>query len=125
MARRAASTAARGSACRSAGRSHACWAARSRSTAPPGEGTTFTLLLPTSATPTPVVLAPVERLADPVVRAAHAERTAELAGHRVLVVDDDVRNVYALTSALEDHGMEVVCASSGKRGLELLDSTPG
>jgi signal transduction histidine kinase len=91
----------------------------------PGEGTTFTLLLPTSATPTPVVLAPVERLADPVVRAAHAERTAELAGHRVLVVDDDVRNVYALTSALEDHGMEVVCASSGKRGLELLDSTPG
>ena len=43
----------------------------------------------------------------------------------MLIVDDDVRNVYALTSALEDHGIEVVCASSGQRGLELLETTPG
>jgi CheY-like chemotaxis protein len=53
------------------------------------------------------------------------EAVGDLAGHRVLVVDDDVRNVYALTSALEEQGMEVVCAGSGKRGLEVLDSTPG
>jgi CheY-like chemotaxis protein len=49
----------------------------------------------------------------------------QLDGATVLIVDDDVRNVYALTSALEDHGVEVVCASSGQRGLELLETTPG
>jgi CheY-like chemotaxis protein len=47
-----------------------------------------------------------------------------LAGKRVLVVDDDVRNVYALTSALEDRGVEVLCAEDGRRGIELLRRTP-
>ena len=41
---------------------------------------------------------------------ARPQRAADLAGRKVLMVDDDVRNVYALTSALEDHGVEVVCA---------------
>jgi CheY-like chemotaxis protein len=42
----------------------------------------------------------------------------------VLLVDDDVRNVYALTSALEDRGVEVLCAEDGRRGIELLRRTP-
>jgi CheY-like chemotaxis protein len=44
----------------------------------------------------------------------------ELADKRVLVVDDDIRNVFALTSALEQHGMKVVHAESGKEAIELL-----
>ena len=47
-----------------------------------------------------------------------------LAGKKVLVVDDDVRNVFAITSALESHKMEVVYAESGKAGLELLERNP-
>jgi CheY-like chemotaxis protein len=43
-----------------------------------------------------------------------------LAGKRVLVVDDDIRNVFALTSALETHGLRVLHADSGKEGIELL-----
>jgi CheY-like chemotaxis protein len=43
------------------------------------------------------------------------------AGRRVLVVDDDVRNVFALTSALEEHGISVVYAENGREGLELLE----
>jgi CheY-like chemotaxis protein len=43
---------------------------------------------------------------------------------KILVVDDDVRNVFALTSALEAHGMEVLYAENGKDGIELLRRTP-
>jgi CheY-like chemotaxis protein len=47
-----------------------------------------------------------------------------LAGRKVLVVDDDVRNIFALTSALESHHMEVVHAENGQEGIDLLKSTP-
>jgi CheY-like chemotaxis protein len=43
-----------------------------------------------------------------------------LAGRTVLVVDDDIRNVFALTSALEAHGLRVIHAESGKEGIDLL-----
>jgi HAMP domain-containing protein/signal transduction histidine kinase/CheY-like chemotaxis protein len=42
------------------------------------------------------------------------------AGRRVLIVDDDVRNVFALTSALEQHGMTVLYAENGREGIERL-----
>ncbi|MGK5556031.1 response regulator [Actinomadura kijaniata] len=48
-----------------------------------------------------------------------------LAGRRVLVVDDDARNVYALASVLELHGAEVVYADNGRAGVAALTSTPG
>jgi HAMP domain-containing protein/CheY-like chemotaxis protein/signal transduction histidine kinase len=48
-----------------------------------------------------------------------------LAGRKVLVVDDDVRNIFALTSALEAHNMEVVHAENGQEGIDLLRATPG
>jgi len=47
-----------------------------------------------------------------------------LAGRKVLVVDDDVRNIFALTSALEAHRMEVVHAENGQEGIDLLKATP-
>jgi len=43
-----------------------------------------------------------------------------LQGATVLVVDDDVRNVFALTSALELHGMHVLYADNGRDGIRLL-----
>jgi CheY-like chemotaxis protein len=43
-----------------------------------------------------------------------------LAGGKVLIVDDDVRNIFALTSGLERHKLNVVHAESGKAGIELL-----
>jgi CheY-like chemotaxis protein/signal transduction histidine kinase len=41
-------------------------------------------------------------------------------GKKVLIVDDDVRNVFALTSVLEANGMEVVFAENGRDGIEML-----
>jgi len=46
------------------------------------------------------------------------------AGKRVLIVDDDVRNVFALTSALERHGIDVLYADSGEAGIETLEREP-
>jgi CheY-like chemotaxis protein/signal transduction histidine kinase/HAMP domain-containing protein len=48
-----------------------------------------------------------------------------LAGRKVLIVDDDVRNIFALTSALEAHNMEVVHAENGQEGIDILQATPG
>jgi len=48
-----------------------------------------------------------------------------LAGRKVLIVDDDVRNIFALTSALEAYNMEVVHAENGQEGIDLLRATPG
>ncbi len=47
-----------------------------------------------------------------------------LAGKKILIVDDDVRNIFALTSILEEHEMEVVFAENGHKGIALLQSTP-
>ena len=45
---------------------------------------------------------------------------AVIAGKKVLVVDDDVRNIFSLTSVLEDHGMSVRFAENGKEALKAL-----
>ena len=46
-------------------------------------------------------------------------------GRKVLIVDDDVRNIYALATVLEDAGMQVVFAENGKQGIDMLKKTPG
>ncbi len=48
-----------------------------------------------------------------------------LAGKKVLVVDDDVRNIFALSTVLEQHGLQVVHAENGRTGIEMLLKTPG
>ena len=45
-------------------------------------------------------------------------------GRKVMIIDDDVRNVFALTGALEDHGLDVVFAENGRRGIERLLEHP-
>jgi len=47
-----------------------------------------------------------------------------LAGKRVLVVDDDVRNIFALSSVLERRGMTVLTAGTGREAIATLEQTP-
>jgi hypothetical protein len=47
-----------------------------------------------------------------------------LAGKKILIIDDDVRNIFSMTSLLERHHMEVVFAENGRDGIELLKNTP-
>jgi HAMP domain-containing protein/CheY-like chemotaxis protein/signal transduction histidine kinase len=48
----------------------------------------------------------------------------DLRARKVLVVDDDVRNIFALGSVLERHEMEVVTAQTGREAIEILETTP-
>jgi CheY-like chemotaxis protein len=47
-----------------------------------------------------------------------------LSGRLVLIVDDDVRNIFALSSVLERRGMKVLTASTGREAIETLEATP-
>ena len=47
-----------------------------------------------------------------------------LAGKKILVTDDDVRNIFSLTKALELHNMQVITAVDGKEALKQLEANP-
>jgi signal transduction histidine kinase/ActR/RegA family two-component response regulator len=108
-----------------------------------GRGSTFTLYLPdeiaTEAGPSLSVLSALAIAPPPTITrvsgppllrpAADNDRRAtaaagQLDGATVLIVDDDVRNVFALTSALEMHGMTVLYADNGADGVRLLTEHP-
>ena len=56
--------------------------------------------------------------------AAMRGSTPALEGKKALIVDDDIRNIFALTGALEQHGMVVLYAENGKDGIEALKNNP-
>jgi HAMP domain-containing protein/signal transduction histidine kinase/CheY-like chemotaxis protein len=49
---------------------------------------------------------------------------ALLTGRKMVVIDDDIRNIFSLASALEEYGIELSYAESGRAGLQLLDENP-
>ena len=103
----------------------------------PGKGSVFTLYLPERyigflnsdeeragiGWRTPERAAP-RAPSLPVPTASPPFDLAEIAGRKVLVVDDDVRNVFAMTSVLEAAGLEVVYADNGQAGIDALESDP-
>jgi HAMP domain-containing protein/CheY-like chemotaxis protein/signal transduction histidine kinase len=48
----------------------------------------------------------------------------DLVGRKVLLVDDDSRNIFALSSVLERRGMQVLTSTTGNEAIELIESTP-
>jgi CheY-like chemotaxis protein len=117
----------------------------------PGEGSTFTLYMPDALTPdavpaiSPAGIPPATVVVQsapapldlpllelPPSMTQHTEieghvvtpASRQLDGATVLIVDDDVRNVFALTSALEMHGLNVLYADNGVDGVRLLAEHP-
>jgi signal transduction histidine kinase/HAMP domain-containing protein/ActR/RegA family two-component response regulator len=97
----------------------------------PEQGSTFIVYLPFSATATATATATVDAAAAvaPLARGARGPRQAQqaganLVGKRALVVDDDFRNIFALTTLLERGRLDVVSAESGEEGIELLKRGP-
>jgi CheY-like chemotaxis protein len=69
----------------------------------------------------PLIIEPQDgEAAAPSVRAV-----PELAGAKILIVDDDIRNIYSLTSVLETYDVEVFHAERGKDGILILEQRPG
>jgi signal transduction histidine kinase/ActR/RegA family two-component response regulator len=101
-----------------------------------GVGSTFTLYLPSrmtasvETTTVPPRAEPVELpVGIPIIRPRPPQATPSVAASAlrdkvVLIVDDDVRNVFALTSALEMHGLTVLYADNGAEGIRLLSEHP-
>jgi signal transduction histidine kinase/HAMP domain-containing protein/CheY-like chemotaxis protein len=58
-----------------------------------------------------------------VLQRLHEDDSA-LAGKRVLIVDDDIRNIFAMTSILEPHQMQIISAENGKDAIAMLQKTP-
>jgi len=106
-----------------------------------GKGSTFTLYLPTQSfekensgiscveaavtfddSPSPGVETDV-RVADRSQRVENGNERLE--GKKILVVDDDMRNVFALTAALENQNMQAIFAENGREGIEALQRNQG
>jgi CheY-like chemotaxis protein len=71
--------------------------------------------------------APVDKLPE-TARAKLVQPRNEdsvLNGRRVMVIDDDIRNIFSLASALEEYGVELSYAESGRAGIELLRQQGG
>ncbi len=49
---------------------------------------------------------------------------AVLTGKKVLIVDDDIRNIFAMTSLLEPHKMNILSAETGRSAIEILQTQP-
>ncbi|MGZ3696888.1 MAG: ATP-binding protein, partial [Bdellovibrionota bacterium] len=87
-----------------------------------GEGSTFTLFLPQNYSGADLVRE--QRETEPLLPVAPLPPDADFTGKRVLIVDDDMRNVYALTSVLEARGMKVLYAENGRVGVKMLSENP-
>lgn len=95
-----------------------------------GAGSTFTLYLPISKVRSELLAGSADEAAaachdwtepETPPDAASGLPDVSLEGKTVLLVDDDLRNIYALTTALETHRLHVLFAENGQEALQLLD----
>ena len=68
----------------------------------------------------------VAAMSDPERGAVNAVHEADqvLQGRKVLIVDDDMRNIFALATVLDEHGMTIVSADNGHAAIRLVESDP-
>jgi signal transduction histidine kinase/DNA-binding response OmpR family regulator/HAMP domain-containing protein len=66
-------------------------------------------------------------MSEPQRRSAQAlfETDRSLEGKKVLIVDDDMRNIFALATVLDGHGMVIVSAENGRDAIRLVETDPG
>jgi signal transduction histidine kinase/HAMP domain-containing protein/ActR/RegA family two-component response regulator len=99
-------------------------------TSQPDHGSTFTVYLPSTSTatppppPTPTATATPTPTATPPPRASQPATLTDLAGVKALIIDDDIRNIFALSTLLEHGQLDVVSAESGREAIAILKQTP-
>ncbi len=95
-------------------------------TSTPDRGSTFTVYLPSTpddhaGSGTPPQSAPAARPSP----APQLSANPLVTGMKALIIDDDFRNIFALTTLLERNHFDVVSAESGQEGVAILEQTPG
>ena len=85
----------------------------------PGKGSTFTLYLRKTYAGPEAEPVPRAQMEDPII-VSRMESPIEFDGETVLVVDDDVRNIFAITSVLETKKLRVVYAENGRDAIDML-----
>jgi HAMP domain-containing protein/signal transduction histidine kinase/CheY-like chemotaxis protein len=88
----------------------------------PGMGSTFTLYLPMRYQTVEGVFE--TRETEPDVEIPKLPKDADFTNKKVLLIDDDMRNIFAITVILERRGMEVIYADNGRAGIEKLKENP-
>ncbi|WP_416220940.1 HAMP domain-containing protein [Bdellovibrio sp. SKB1291214] len=87
----------------------------------PGQGSSFILTLPVKySLPEGTLVSP----ADEISEVTPLPSDADFTGKKILIVDDDVRNVFALSSVLKMRGMNVIFAENGRQGIKTLMENP-
>ncbi len=88
-----------------------------------GVGSTFTLYLPQKCLE---VYVDEASLQPPVLISDQVGdlKDVNFTNKKILVIDDDVRNIFAIASALESKGMKVIHAENGKLGIKVLHENP-
>jgi signal transduction histidine kinase/HAMP domain-containing protein/ActR/RegA family two-component response regulator len=93
-----------------------------------GQGSAFTLYLPlrhaAGVNRMTVETAPPDQRSNGARTSSPDRAAANLRGRKILVVDDDARNIFALTSLLETQGMDTIAATSGREAIEVVGRTP-
>jgi HAMP domain-containing protein/signal transduction histidine kinase/ActR/RegA family two-component response regulator len=92
----------------------------------PGEGSTFTLHVPVTYTgPDSSGLRDEDsEAAEDRLEGSPPEHDVDPSGAKVLLVDDDTRNLFAMRTVLEAHGVHVLHAANGREAIELLEREP-
>lgn len=88
----------------------------------PGQGSTFTLYLPANYSSGDLQVHDSE--SEPALDVPPLPVDANFEGKHVLIVDDDMRNIFAITSVLEARGMKVIFAENGKVAMKMLEQHP-
>jgi signal transduction histidine kinase/HAMP domain-containing protein/ActR/RegA family two-component response regulator len=90
-----------------------------------GGGSTFTVFLPADDRDAQAAAATVAVASTTLALPAAPRRVpAELTGRKALVIDDDERNIFAMTALLERAHVEVLSAGGGEDGLAILERSP-
>lgn len=99
----------------------------------PGQGSTFTFYLPVYEKSSLIEAVPLRDEAATSLEVFTENKQQSLAlqdgdsllkGKKILIVDDDMRNIFAITTALEKKEMKIVFAENGKSGINVLQENP-
>lgn len=109
---------------------------RLEATSMEGMGSSFSIYLPTMGQKQKDAVLVNERLLkeesyqqtaaakEEVIDIIHSNENANLKGKKVLIIDDDIRNIFSIHAALEEYNIDILYAENGRDGISLLEANP-